>query len=212
MDYSHLFSPDEFTIPIPNPSQHPSAPLQMLRRESYNTVNDPMTGPVVGTTSNAQGQIVSPMEEVEELDTSSRPRLTQEQIAILEDQFKAKPKPGTEFKKQLASRIGLSLQRVNVSISRRFLLANPNVKPRIGIKTAVPRLGIKDHRREGLMFYQRTRTRNGGPRVSDSRTSIVGRTNFVTLLLLTKSRPVTSWPFRATTWPSCPNRTARISI
>lgn len=113
MDYSRLFSPEDITIPIPNPSQHPSAPLQMLRRESYNTMTDGMTGPAVGAAGHAQGQLVSPMEEVEELDTSSRPRLTQEQIAILEDQFKGKPKPGTEFKKHLASQIGLSLQRVN---------------------------------------------------------------------------------------------------
>lgn len=77
-------------------------------------MNDGMTGHSVGAASHAQGQLVSPMEESEELDTSSRPRLTQEQIAILEDQFKEKPKPGTEFKKQLASQIGLSLQRVNV--------------------------------------------------------------------------------------------------
>ncbi|KAI4214563.1 MAG: hypothetical protein LQ351_002980 [Letrouitia transgressa] len=46
-------------------------------------------------------------------DTSSRPRLTPEQIAVLEDNFKVKPKPGTDFKKQLAAKIGLSLQRVN---------------------------------------------------------------------------------------------------
>lgn len=50
-------------------------------------------------------------------DTSSRPRLTPEQIAVLEDNFKVKPKPGTDFKKQLAAKIGLSLQRVNVRLS-----------------------------------------------------------------------------------------------
>lgn len=122
MDYSHLFSPDDITIPIPNPSQHPSAPLQMLRRESYNTMNDGMTASA-GVASHAPGQLVSPMEEADELDTSSRPRLTQDQIAILEDQFKGKPKPCTEFKKQLASQIGLSLQRVNVSLL--FLFVRP---------------------------------------------------------------------------------------
>ena len=47
-------------------------------------------------------------------DTATRPRLTQDQIAVLEDNFKGKPKPGTDFKKQLAAQIGLSLQRVNV--------------------------------------------------------------------------------------------------
>lgn len=92
----------------------------MLRRESYNTINDGMTGSAMGGAGHAPGPLVSPMEEADELDTSSRPRLTQEQIAILEDQFKGKPKPGTEFKKQLASQIGLSLQRVNVSCPRSF--------------------------------------------------------------------------------------------
>lgn len=212
MDYPRLFSPDDITIPIPNPSQHPSAPLQMLRRESYNTMNEGITGPAVGATGHAPGQLVSPMEEAEELDTSSRPRLTQEQIAILEDQFKGKPKPGTEFKKHLASQIGLSLQRVNVSFPLHFRAASPDVKPRTGIRTAAPRLGIKGHRSDGLMFCQRTRTLPGVPRTRDSRTSIAGRINFTTLVCLTKFLPVTSWPFRVTTWPSCPNLTARISI
>lgn len=114
MNYSQLFPQDDITIPIPNPTQHPSAPVQMLRRESYNTMNDGMNGPTGGAANHSQGQLVSPLEDVEEMDTSSRPRLTQEQIAILEDQFKGKPKPGTDFKKVLAAQIGLSLQRVNV--------------------------------------------------------------------------------------------------
>lgn len=206
MDYSHLFSPDDITIPIPNPSQHPSAPLQMLRRESYNTMNDGMTGAAVGAANHAQGQLVSPMEEPEELDTSSRPRLTQEQIAILEDHFKGKPKPGTEFKKQLALQIGLSLQRVNVSVPRPVLAARPNAKRRIGIKTVAPRLGTKGHRREGSMFYRRTRMLHGVPRVWDSRTFITGRISFVTWHCPTKSLRETSWPSQVTTWPSCRNR------
>ena len=114
MNYSHLFSSNDITIPIPNPTQNPSAPVQELRRESYNTMNDGTNGPPGGCGNHSQGLLVSPLEDVEEMDTSSRPRLTQEQIAILEDQFKGKPKPGTDFKKHLASQIGLSLQRVNV--------------------------------------------------------------------------------------------------
>ena len=52
-------------------------------------------------------------EDVEDAD-KGRPRLTQEQINVLEDNFKEIPKPGTEFKKRLAERIGLSPNRVNV--------------------------------------------------------------------------------------------------
>ncbi len=80
---------------------------------------DGRTGTVVGTASHAPEQPVPQLEDAEELDTLdtlSRPRLTQEQIAILEEEFKEKPKPGTDFKKQLAAQIGLSLQRVNVSL------------------------------------------------------------------------------------------------
>lgn len=115
--YSHIFSQDDITLPITNPSQHSSAPLHMFRRDNFNTMTDGRTGRVVGTTNHAPEQLVSQLEDTEELDTLSRPRLTQEQIAILEDEFKGKPKPGTDFKKQLAAQIGLSLQRVNVSPS-----------------------------------------------------------------------------------------------
>lgn len=89
----------------------------MFRRDNFNTMTDGRTGRVVGPTNHAPEQLVSQLEDTEELDTLSRPRLTQEQIAILEDEFKGKPKPGTDFKKQLAAQIGLSLQRVNVSPS-----------------------------------------------------------------------------------------------
>lgn len=56
----------------------------------------------------------SAVEDAEDMDTASRPRLTQEQINVLEDHFKHQPKPNTDIKKQLAVEIGLSLQRVNV--------------------------------------------------------------------------------------------------
>lgn len=115
--YSHLFSQDDTALPVTNPSQLPSAPPHLFRRDNFNTMIDGRTGRVAGTANHAPEQLVSQLEDAEELDTLSRPRLTQEQIAILEDEFKGKPKPGTDFKKQLAAQIGLSLQRVNVSPS-----------------------------------------------------------------------------------------------
>ena len=57
----------------------------------------------------------STLEEADDVDTSSRPRLTQEQANILEEKFAQQPKPVTEVKRQLALEIGLPLQRVNVS-------------------------------------------------------------------------------------------------
>lgn len=56
---------------------------------------------------------MAPTESAEEIDTSTRPRLTQEQVTVLEEEFSKLPKPNTEFKKELASRIGLTLARVN---------------------------------------------------------------------------------------------------
>lgn len=119
--YSHIFSQDDITLPITNLSQISSAPLHLFRRDNYGTMTDGRTGRVADTANHVSEQLVSQLEDMEELDTLSRPRLTQEQIAILEDEFKEKPKPGTDFKKQLAAQIGLSLQRVNVSLSSIFL-------------------------------------------------------------------------------------------
>ena len=55
-------------------------------------------------------------EEADDEDTSSRPRLSPEQLAILEEHFQSHQKPNTDFKKQLAEQLGLSLSRVNVSL------------------------------------------------------------------------------------------------
>lgn len=123
MDFNHpFFSSEDISIPIPNPGQHPSAPIQMLRRENYHPVHETMANPMMALSNYAQAPSISPVEDAEELDTSSRPRLTQEQIATLEDNFKERPKPGTDFKKHLASQIGLSLQRVNVSMESEILM------------------------------------------------------------------------------------------
>lgn len=55
-----------------------------------------------------------PPDTTEEVDTSTRPRLTQEQVTQLEEEFSKLPKPNTDFKKNLADQIGLTLARVNV--------------------------------------------------------------------------------------------------
>jgi hypothetical protein len=52
--------------------------------------------------------------EAECQDPSSRPRLTTEQTNILESKFQQDPKPPTETKKELAQKIGLTLDKVNV--------------------------------------------------------------------------------------------------
>ncbi|KAH0556101.1 hypothetical protein GP486_005961 [Trichoglossum hirsutum] len=56
--------------------------------------------------------ITSSAEENEEPEVSTRPRLTREQVFLLEQQFQAAPKPSTSTKKKLAETTGLSMPRV----------------------------------------------------------------------------------------------------
>ena len=99
---------------MPDILQHQFQPI--YQHESYASGPDPVHESTQPQPHPVQRNGVPSLEEAaaETEDTSSRPRLTPEQIAVLEDNFKIKPKPGTDFKKQLAARIGLSLQRVNV--------------------------------------------------------------------------------------------------
>ena len=189
MDFNHpFFSSEDISIPIPNPGQHPSTPVQMLRRtnnQTYHMLDSGTTHPMMGLSAYTQPPppslfaynqpppslstctqappalstytqappAISPVEDAEELDTSSRPRLTQEQIATLEDNFKERPKPGTDFKKHLASQIGLSLQRVNVSIESETEIWLTHNRNRIGIRIVAPKPGTRNPRREALMYY-----------------------------------------------------------
>ena len=163
MNYTHpFFSQDDITIPIPNPGQHPSAPLQILRRESYSTLNGAMTGSMMALSNQPPGPVMSSNEEMEEMDTSSRPRLTQEQIATLEDHFQGKPKPGTDFKKNLASQIGLSLRRVNVSVGvGDDAVGGAKRCDRIGTRTVGRKLGIKSRRNDSLTCCRSIRALRG---------------------------------------------------
>ncbi|KAL8712265.1 MAG: hypothetical protein Q9220_003416 [cf. Caloplaca sp. 1 TL-2023] len=94
---------------------HFQSPQSAFQEEGLGAITEPSQDPtVISTHPMQQRPIIPSLEEAAEAeDSSTRPRLTQEQIAVLEDNFKSKPKPGTDFKKQLATRIGLSLQRVN---------------------------------------------------------------------------------------------------
>ncbi|KZF26287.1 hypothetical protein L228DRAFT_264704 [Xylona heveae TC161] len=62
----------------------------------------------------AQGMATKPngAEEHDDADTSSRPRLTREQVWMLEKQFQIHPKPSSDIKRRLAEEAGLSLPRV----------------------------------------------------------------------------------------------------
>ena len=53
-------------------------------------------------------------DEYDDGEMSTRPRLTREQVDVLEGQFQAHPKPNSMVKKQLAKQTRLSLPRVAV--------------------------------------------------------------------------------------------------
>lgn len=191
MDYNHpFFSSEDISIPIPNPGQHPSAPIQMLRRENYHPLHESMNNSMMALSNYAQAPSISPVEDAEELDTSSRPRLTQEQIATLEDNFKERPKPGTDFKKHLASQIGLSLQRVNVSPERKIAMLLADNSNRIGIKIVAQKPGTRSPRREASMFYQLSLALTGGPRIFRFRT--IKMAKIITRSCRSKSQQATS--------------------
>lgn len=117
MDYTHQFftQHEDPMLDMYAQSQF-QAPLTGFREETYGPGPEQIPDLNIISTIPMQRPVVPSLEEAAESeDTSTRPRLTHEQIAVLEDNFKSKPKPGTDFKKQLANRIGLSLQRVNVS-------------------------------------------------------------------------------------------------
>ncbi|KAL8835299.1 MAG: hypothetical protein Q9170_003385 [Blastenia crenularia] len=115
MEYSQQFFARQVDPMLGVYSQpHYQAPLSGYQEEGYQQGTETLQDPDIVSTLPMSRPVIPSLEEAAEADdTSTRPRLTQEQIAVLEDNFKSKPKPGTDFKKQLASRIGLSLQRVN---------------------------------------------------------------------------------------------------
>ena len=76
----------------------------------------PFEGSIAAHQRSTSGTPGLPTDNAEEVDTSTRPRLTQEQVTQLEEEFSKLPKPNTDFKKNLADRIGLTLARVNVSM------------------------------------------------------------------------------------------------
>lgn len=117
MEYSqHFYAQHEDPMLGMYAQPHFQVPLPGYHEESYVPSNEQLKEQNIISTLPMQRPVIPSLEEAAEAeDTSTRPRLTPEQIAVLEDNFKTKPKPGTDFKKQLATTIGLSLQRVNVS-------------------------------------------------------------------------------------------------
>jgi hypothetical protein len=78
------------------------------------------------------------------VEPSSRPRLTKDQVDVLESQFQAQPKPNSNVKRQLAVQTKLTLPRVAVSpgtlfapsrLTRAELVPKPSSKGEAAEKT-----------------------------------------------------------------------------
>lgn len=74
-----------------------------------------------------------------EAETSARPRLSPEQVWLLEQQFLAEPKPSTSTKRHLADLTNLSLTRVSVSLMAGCMRRCGIDGSRTGSRTAEPR-------------------------------------------------------------------------
>jgi len=63
----------------------------------------------------------------EESDMASRSRLTQEQLACLEREFKQRYKPNTEYKRALADTMGVEYHKINVSRLSHLIISHIDV-------------------------------------------------------------------------------------
>lgn len=79
--------------------------------------------------------------------TDSKPRLDEDEVAILEREFQRNPKPSTQIKRQYAEEMGVELPRINVRArTLELILTQANLLYRIGSKTAAQSKSMKIQR------------------------------------------------------------------
>jgi hypothetical protein len=87
---------------------------------------------------------------------STRPRLTKDQVDVLESQFQAQPKPNSNVKRQLAVQTNLTLPRVAVSLQNHSLQlsrltgAELVSKPPSKGQTTEEARGVRDQKNIGI--------------------------------------------------------------
>lgn len=79
-------------------------------------------------------------------EVSTRPRLTREQVEVLETQFQANHKPSSSVKRQLAAQTNLSLPRVAVSSHYRWP-SSSSQRDRTGSRTGEQKLNSSKSKR-----------------------------------------------------------------
>ena len=117
MGYEQAYMPSyDASMHLTSPT-HPFSMQQSYFQDPYYTDDNTLfyVSPVEPTAPQQLSTKGAEEEAAEDEDTSSRPRLSPDQLAILEEHFQSHQKPNTDFKKQLAEQLGLSLSRVNVS-------------------------------------------------------------------------------------------------
>jgi hypothetical protein len=87
---------------------------------------------------------------------STRPRLTKDQVDVLESQFQAQPKPNSNVKRQLAVQTNLTLPRVAVSLQNHSLQVSRLTgaelvsKPPSKGQTTEEARGVRDQKNIGI--------------------------------------------------------------
>ena len=90
-------------------------------------------------------------DDLDDGDAESKTRLSPEQMAELEREFRMNHKPKTERKKVIAQRLRLQLPRVNVRLGHPLLrLPFANPFDRTGIRTVGLKPSTKDHHRNTM--------------------------------------------------------------
>lgn len=91
----------------------------------------------------------------EAVDSASRPRLTQEQLAELETQFALHHKPNTDYKKSLAENMGVDYSKVNVSHRIVHVTSPIDIGHRTGFRTDELKQNMRTRPSSDLIHHSR---------------------------------------------------------
>ena len=94
------------------------------------------------------------MSNTDDGDLGTRSRLTQEQLATLEAEFTERYKPNTKYKKNLAEKMGVEFQKVNVSDCPACVIFGIDLDGRTGFRIVELKQNIRIHKGGDVMFRQ----------------------------------------------------------
>lgn len=112
MDYSQFAFPLDSTYTTANGYQHASAPFSQHQFNGFENMLDEIPKPEIYFPTGYPPDL---LDDVDDGDAEGKSRLTSDQMNELEREFKLNPKPKTQYKQRVATRLRLNLPRVNVS-------------------------------------------------------------------------------------------------